>query len=351
MNTSNIPYLTRPGSVRFKLATGKPSDWQHHSRGQMFGTGEFSWGISNGWSLYGGGLVGGDYNALSLGIGRDLLALGALSFDATQSRARIPAEGAPLSGSSYRVSYSKTFDEIDSQVTFAGYRFSEEDFMSMSEYLDARYYGNRVGGSKEMYTITFNKQFRDLGLSIYLNYSHQTYWDRPDNDRYNLTMSRYFDIGRFKNLSVSMSAYRNKYHETNDDGMYLSLSIPWGNGANVSYNATANRNDTTHRVGYYDRIDENNNYQLAMGTSRSGANASGYYNHGGDVARVSANASYQEGRYSAVGFSAQGGATLTPEGGALHRGGVAGGTRMLLDTEGVAGVPVPMLGARQWWRT
>ena len=217
--------------------------------------------------------------------------------------------------------------------------------MSMSEYLDARYYGNRVGGSKEMYTITFNKQFRDLGLSTYLNYSHQTYWDRPDNDRYNLTMSRYFDVGDFKNLSVSLSAYRNRYNETNDDGMYLSLSMPWGSGANVSYNTTVNRNDTTHRVGYYDRIDENNNYQLAMGTSRSGVNASGYYNHEGDKARLSANASYQEGRYSAVGLSAQGGVTLTPEGGALHRVGMMGGTRMLLDTEGVAGVPVRGYGA------
>ncbi|MGG1905317.1 outer membrane usher protein [Enterobacter ludwigii] len=345
MNTASIPYLTRPGSVRFKFATGKPSDWTHHSRGPLFGTGEFSWGVSNGWSLYGGALMGGDYNALSLGIGRDLMAFGALSFDATQSRARIPSEDGALSGGSYRLSYSKTFDELDSQVTFAGYRFSEENFLSMGEYLDARYYGNRVGGSKEMYTITFNKQFRNLGLSSYLNYSHQTYWNRPANDRYNLTMSRYFDIGRFKNLSVSLSAYRNRYNNTNDDGMYLSLSMPWGDGTNVSYNATVNRNDTTHRVGYYDRLDENNNYQLAMGTSRSGVNASGYYNHEGDMARVSANASYQEGRYNAVGFSAQGGATFTPEGSALHRVGMMGGTRMLLDTEGVAGVPVRGYGA------
>ncbi|MGQ8776652.1 outer membrane usher protein [Serratia sp. NA_112.1] len=345
MNTANIPYLTRPGSVRFKLATGKPSDWQHRSRGPMFGSGEFSWGISNGWSLYGGALMGGDYNALSVGLGRDLLVFGALSFDATQSRARIPSEDGTLSGGSYRVSYSKTFEELDSQVTFAGYRFSEEDFMSMSEYLDARYYGSRVGGNKEMYTITFNKQFRDLGLSTYLDYFHQTYWDRPANERYALTMSRYFDIGRFKNLSVSMSAYRNKYNSANDDGMYLSLSMPWGNGANVSYNTTVNRNDTTHRMSYYDRIDESDNYQLAAGTSRSGVSLSGYYNHEGDIARVSTNASYQEGRYSAVGFSAQGGATLTPEGGALHRNGMAGGTRLLLDTEGVAGVPVRGYGA------
>ncbi|CAI1095520.1 outer membrane usher protein [Serratia proteamaculans] len=345
MNTASIPYLTRPGSLRFKLAAGKPSDWQHHARGPLFGTGEFSWGVSNGWSLYGGALLGGDYNALSLGVGRDLMMFGALSFDATQSRARMPQQGETLSGGSYQVRYSKTFDELDSQVTFAGYRFSEEDFMSMGEYLDARYDGQRVGNNKEMYSIIFNKQFRDLGLSSYLNYSHQTYWDRPANDRYNLTMSRYFDIGRFKNLSISLSAYRNRYNETHDDGMYLSLSMPWGNGTTLSYNTTVNRNDNTHRVGYYNRVDEHNNYQLSAGRARSGANLSGYYNHDGDTARLSANASYQEGRYSAVGLSAQGGVTLTPEGGALHRAGIMGGTRLLLDTNGVADVPVRGYGS------
>lgn len=340
MNTSNIPYLTRPGSVRFKLAAGKPSDWEHHYRGPMFGTGEFSWGVSNGWSLYGGALAGGDYNALSLGIGRDLMAFGALSFDATQSRARLPREGGALSGGSYRLSYSKNFDEYDSQVTFAGYRFSEQEFMSMGEYLDARYYGNRTGNGKEMYTITFNKHFRDWGLSSYLNYSHETYWDRPANDRYNLTVSRYFDAGRFRNVSLSLSAYRNEFNSIRDDGAYLSVSVPWGEGSTLSYSTTVNRNDTIHRVGYYNRVDEHNNYQLSTGGSRNGVHVSGYYNHEGDIARMSANASYQEGRYSAFGMSAQGGMTVTAEGGALHRTNTPGGTRMLVDTAGVPDVPV-----------
>ncbi|WP_163893214.1 fimbria/pilus outer membrane usher protein, partial [Proteus mirabilis] len=79
--------------------------------------------------------------------------------------------------------------------------------------------------------ITYNQQLRDLGVSAYLNYSHQTYWDKPANDRYNLTLSRYFVVGRFKNLALSLSAYRNRYNERNDDGMYLSLLLPWGNGA------------------------------------------------------------------------------------------------------------------------
>ncbi|MDV2098723.1 outer membrane usher protein [Serratia marcescens] len=345
MSTASIPYLTRPGSLRYKLAAGKPSDMDHRYRGPMFGTGEFSWGVSNGWSLFGGGLLGGDYNAAALGIGRDLMLLGALSFDVTQSRAKLPYNGETLSGGSYRLSYSKSFDELDSQVTFAGYRFSEQNFMSMSEYLDARQFGQRFGNSKEMYTITYNQQLRDIGLSAYLNVSHQTYWDRPANDRYSLTMSRYFDLGRFKNLSLSLSAYRNRYNETNDDGMYLSLSVPWGNGATLSYNATVNRDDSTHRVGYYDRIDDRSNYQISAGGSRSGANLSGYYNRDGDLARMSANASYQQDRYSAIGGSLQGGMTLTAEGGALHRTGMAGGTRLLLDTEGVAGVPVRGYGS------
>ncbi|HID9396034.1 TPA: outer membrane usher protein [Serratia marcescens] len=345
MSTASIPYLTRPGSWRYKLATGKPSDMDHRYQGPLFGTGEFSWGVSNGWSLFGGALLGGDYNAAALGIGRDLMLLGALSFDVTQSRARLPYNGETLSGGSYRLSYSKSFDELDSQVTFAGYRFSEQNFMSMSEYLDARQYGQRFGNSKEMYTITYNQQLRDIGLSAYLNFSHQTYWDRPANDRYNLTMSRYFDLGRLKNLSLSLSGYRNRYNETNDDGMYLSLSVPWGNGATLSYNATLNRNDNTHRVGYYDRLDDRSNYQLSAGGSRSGANLSGYYTRNGDMAQMSANASYQQSRYSAIGGSLQGGMTLTAAGGALHRSGMAGGTRLLLDTEGVAGIPVRGYGS------
>ena len=59
--------------------------------------------MSNGWSLYGGGVAGGDYNALALGVGRDLMMFGALSFDVTQSRANLPQQGT-LSGGSYRLS-------------------------------------------------------------------------------------------------------------------------------------------------------------------------------------------------------------------------------------------------------
>lgn len=344
VTTASVPYLTRPGAVRYKLAAGKPSEWGHSMTGPIFTSGEVSWGVANGWTLYGGSVIGGDYNALSLGVGRDLYLLGALAFDVTQSRASLPSEGT-LSGTSYRVSYSKTFDEYDSQVTFAGYRFSERDFMSMSEYLDTRYGSGTSHSPKEKYTVSFNKRFRDLGLSAYINYSHQTYWNSADNDRLSLSLARYVDIGPFKNMSVSLSVYRSEYYSLKDDGAYLSLSLPIGNGTSLSYGATVNRQDNTHRVSYYGRLDEHNSFQVSSGLARSGPTAYGYYTWKGDSAQVQANASYQTGSYSALGMNVTGGLTMTTEGGAAHRSNARGGSRVLVDTAGVSDVPVKGFGA------
>lgn len=340
IDTASIPYLTRPGSVRYKLASGKPSDWEHQLDGAVFTTGEFSWGVSNGWSLYGGGLGAKDYGSLAVGIGRDLMSFGALSVDVTQSRATVPASSSALTGKSYRVSYSKRFDEYDSQVTFAGYRFSEENYISMNEFIEARRGDQPLNRSKNMYTATVSKQFRDADLSVYFNYGHQTYWDSRASDRFSLSMSRYFDVGRVKNLSVSLTAYKNTSNGVSDDGAYLSVNIPWGGTGSVSYSASASGGDNTQTMSYYDSLDERNQYMLSAGTTSSGETASGFFSHQGDLAQVVASGSYQTGQYTSAGLSVQGGATVTGKGAALHRNSVMGGTRLLVDTQGVAGVPV-----------
>ncbi|CAO95449.1 outer membrane usher protein [Erwinia tasmaniensis] len=340
VSTANVPYLTRPGQLRYKLALGKPSDLKHNTQGPGFAASELSWGINNGWSLYGGSVLAGDYNSAALGVGRDLLSFGALAFDVTQSRANLPQQGT-LSGRSFRLSYSKRFDEYDSQVTFAGYRFSERDYLSMTQYLDTRYHGNNYGSSKELYTVTFNKQFPDIGISSYINYSHRTYWDRPANDNYNLSLSRYFNVGRVHNVSVNLSAYRNSYNNRDDDGMFLSLTVPWGNTASLTYDGQFNSSGSSNMVGYYDRIDDNNSYNVKTGVAQQGRGAaSGYFTHDGDMAQMTANASYESGRYSSVGLGLQGGLTATPQGAAAHRINAMGGTRMMVDTDGVSDVPI-----------
>lgn len=348
VDTASIPYLSRPGQVRYKISAGQPTDQHFKPHGTMMHTGEFSWGISNGWSLLGGGITAGKYNALSLGVGRDLLALGAISFSATQSRAELPRSGKQV-GSSYSVSYSKRFEEYDTQVTFAGYRFSQRNYITMSSYLESLKFdsgNNDRGNSKQTYSITLNKQFRSLGLSAFLNYNYQTYWNRPDTSRWNLSLARYFDLGNIKNMSVNLSAYRTQLHGNTDDSLYLSMNIPFGNSSSINYNAQNSGSGTTQNVGWYDRIDDHNTYQVSTSTSSSSSPTfSGFYTHTGDIAQTNTSASYQAGGYRSAGFSAQGGATATTQGAALHRTNFAGGTRLMVDTEGVSGVPVQGNGA------
>lgn len=344
VETSTIPYLTRPGLVRYKLAAGKPSTIDHDLQGQVFSAGEFSWGISNGWSLYGGGIASGDYNALALGVGRDLLAFGAVSVDVTESFATF-ADGERKRGGSYRLSYSKRFDELDNQITFAGYRFAERDFMTMTDYLDRRYNDVDGNNSKEMYTVTFNQQFKSVGISAYLKYSHQNYWDRRADDRLSLSISRYFDVGNIKNINASLTGYRNKSNGARDDGFYATISIPFNSGI-ISYNA-AGGDSTSHTVGYFKTIDPRNSYQLGTGVTDDKASANAYYTYTGDMATVNANVNALSGNYVAVGMGVQGGVTLTPEGGSIHRISSQGGTRLLVDTD-VGGVPVHGYGADQY---
>lgn len=344
VETSTIPYLTRPGLVRYKLAAGKPSTIDHDLQGQVFSAGEFSWGISNGWSLYGGGIASGDYNALALGVGRDLLAFGAVSVDVTESFATF-ADGERKRGGSYRLSYSKRFDELDNQITFAGYRFAERDFMTMTDYLDRRYNDVDGNNSKEMYTVTFNQQFKSVGISAYLKYSHQNYWDRRADDRLSLSISRYFDVGNIKNINASLTGYRNKSNGARDDGFYATISIPFNSGI-ISYNA-AGGDSTSHTVGYFKTIDPRNSYQLGTGVTDDKASANAYYTYTGDMATVNANVNTLSGNYVAVGMGVQGGVTLTPEGGSIHRISSQGGTRLLVDTD-VGGVPVHGYGADQY---
>lgn len=339
LNTATVPYLTRPGQVRYKMALGRPVNWQHAANGPEFASAEFSWGVNNGWSLYGGAIGSDKYQALASGIGRDLLAFGAMSFDVTHSMAQLSA-GDSRAGNSYRLSYSKRFDDYGSQVTFAGYRFSESQFMTMDEFLDAQSQRDRTSNSREMYMVTLAQDIRPLAASVQLSYNRQTWWDKPDTERFSLAMSRYFDLMEWRNLSLSLSAWRNRDNQSSDKGLYLSLSLPFGDNKTISYSGSTGRDNNTQQVNYYQRLNNSDSYSLSAGSSNNSAAMAGYYIHEGNAGQMTASANIQPGNYQAFGATMKGGISATTEGMALHRQNSPGGTRLLLDTDGVADIPV-----------
>ena len=350
VTTASMPFLTRQGQVRYKVMMGRPEDWNHKTEGGFFSGGEASWGVADGWSLYGGALADEHYQSAAMGVGRDLAQFGALAFDVTHSHVNLDHDSAygkgKLDGNSFRVSYAKDFDELNSRVTFAGYRFSEKNFMTMSEYLDASQSDMaRTGNDKEMYTITYNQNFAAAGVSVYLNYSHRTYWDRPEQTNYNLMFSHYFNMGSIRNMSISVTGYRYEYDDNTDKGMYLSMSIPWSDSSTVTYNGSYGSGSDSSQVGYFNRIDDATHYQINVGTSEQHGSVDGYLSHDGTLAKVDLSANYHEGEYRSAGIALQGGATLTAHGGALHRTQNMGGTRLLIDADGIANVPVESNGA------
>lgn len=343
VDTATIPYLTRPGQLRYKLAAGRPSDYNHSMIAPVFAAGEFSWGVSNAWSLYGGSILSEEYDAVSLGIGRDLFFLGAISADVTRSETHLP-DKERYQGKSWRLSYSKHFDDFNSDITFAGYRFYERGYLSMAEYLDIHAGNDSIYHNKELYTITSSKSFSDLRLSAYLSYNHQTYWEKKPTDYYSFSLSQYVDVGDWKNISLTLSATRNKYNEKWNDSFFCSLSMPLSNGT-ISYNGSYSNERYTQNAGYYQRLDNGDSYRINTGTqSGNGDNVqpqvSGFYTHRGDTVDMTANTTWVENNYKSAGVSLHGGMTATPKGAAFHPGGTSGGTRMMVSTDGISGVPI-----------
>ncbi|EUD09003.1 fimbria/pilus outer membrane usher protein [Providencia alcalifaciens] len=345
VDTASVPYLTRPGRIRYKLVSGRPRTIERSTEGPVFGGAELSWGISNSWSLYGGGVVAGDYNSFAIGLGRDLNQFGTLSADVTQSISNTPARGSKQ-GKSWRLSYSKRFDEAETDITFAGYRFSERNYMTMQQYLDARYRDNYSYRDKERYSISVNKFFEDWKTSVGLQYDRQTYWDRPSSNYYTLSMNKYIDLKELKNVSLGLSASRSKYFGRNDDNVFFRASIPLGSNGWVNYNTSYNDDRYSHTIGYSDRARNGlDSYNINVGLNHGGdtnnqAQISAYYSNNNHISNLSANFSFLEKGYKSFGLGASGGATFTAKGAALHSGGMNGGTRLLVDTDGIDGVPI-----------
>ncbi|ENG4185981.1 fimbria/pilus outer membrane usher protein [Providencia rettgeri] len=346
-DTATVPYLTRPGQIRYKLFTGKPSDNQRHVEGPLFTSGELSWGVTNAWSLYGGLILSKPYQSVSIGLGRDLFWLGALSVDVTQSWVELDNKNFnrhtnKLNGKSWRLSYSKRFDELDSDITFAGYRFSEKNYMSMGQYIDSLKGNYLLSQGKELYTITASKNFSEQRLNTNISWSHQTYWDRDDVDYYSFALNKYINIGDIRDISLNFNLSRSKYNYKWDNAFFIGMSIPLQT-ATISYNASYSGNTYSQTAGYYSRLDNGDTYRINVGVHNDdGINPqiSGFYAHKNDISDLSVNASIIQGNYTSMGFSSRGGITATTKGMALHPGGNSGGTRVLIDTDSVGGIPI-----------
>ncbi len=109
-------------------------------------------------------------------------------------------DGETRQGNSYR-QLLLDFDEIDSRLTLCRIPLLRKNFMSMSDYLDAKpmHHLNAGHEKKERYTRSpITRTSREQGMSAYFSYSHAVPSGQPGSGNYNLSLSRYFDLGSIK---------------------------------------------------------------------------------------------------------------------------------------------------------
>ncbi|WP_410493104.1 fimbria/pilus outer membrane usher protein [Enterobacter sp. DTU_2021_1002640_1_SI_PRY_ASU_LCPMC_013] len=350
VGASSIPFLTRKGQIRYKTSTGKPTSVGHTDvNNPLFWTGELSWGWTGDTSLYGGALLtADDYQAMTAGIGFNLNSFGSLSFDVTRADATLHNQDneGKQSGYSYRVNYAKRFEETGSQVTFAGYRFSDKEYVTMSEYLTARSGDDSSSNEKESYVLSFNQYIESLAINTYTNLTRNTYWDESSSTNYTFSISRNFDIGSFKGVSSSLSIGKTRWDDKEETQYYLSFTIPLEQSRSLSLSMQKNGSDSTSQmVSYYDSSDRNNTWNVSASGDESDFRKAepairGNYQHYSPYGRLNINGSVQPNTYNSITAGWNGSFTATRYGMALHDYSNGNNSRMMVDTDGIAGVPL-----------
>ncbi|UNH42733.1 fimbrial biogenesis outer membrane usher protein [Moellerella wisconsensis] len=350
ITAASLPFLTRQGQLLYKLTLGKTDPFgRSNKHDPRFMAAEASYGILSNTSLFGGLIATIDndkYRAINLGIGQNMNNFGAMSFDITRTQAKFSQYG-NYSGNSYRLNYSKRFESTQSQLTFAGYKFSEKEFITMPQYIDGLNGQLDMRRDKNVYTASFNQYIDPLDITLYLNASHHQYWDNDSSTSFGLSLSKIFNLGNIRNISATLSANRIKYRETDDNQLYFSLSLPIEGGSSVSYDAQYSDGGKTvgQSVAYYSKNIDNSYWSLRAGgdkreLGRGEPNISGNYQYSSAYGVLNVNGAENTNSYRALGGSWYGSMTMTKYGAALHRNATNNEPRIMVDSDGVGGISI-----------
>jgi outer membrane usher protein len=355
IRTFSLPYssvvqMLRPGYGRWDIGAGELNDDGLRSQPKLgYATGYY--GLNNTFTGYAGvQYMDIGYSAGLLGLAANT-PIGALAFDITYSRAAIDSLDT-LTGQSYRLTWSTLLEESQTSFNIAAYRFSTENYMTLSDAASLHdnidnYSGTRNGreASQEEYTRfqRMKNQFQvnisqplslwsTSGGSLYINGSWQDYWNEDSStSQYAIG---YSDSFAWANYSLSLQRTYNEYGDK-DDSVYLSLSIPlenlFGHGkrplgfstVNMSVNTDMKSDSAFNTSANGSTSDAQFTYSVNASTNRSDNDSinqiGGYgsYNSSVGPLSLSASASDDSSRQYSLSYSGgmllhSGGLTLAP---------------------------------------
>lgn len=297
---SAVPVLQRQGHTHYSFSAGKFRSGIGQQDSPKFLQGVVMHGLKNGWTPYSGTQLSQNYQAFSIGLGKDMGVFGAASADTTHANAKL-ADDSNHQGQSIRALYSKSFAEYGTTIQMMGYRYSTKGYYVFSDTAYKKMNGHtslfRDGDGHitndsiiNYYNLLYSRRSQEqinisqqLGetSTTYISAIRQSYWNTSRNDK---QLQFGVNVG-FDDIStsVSYSLAKNAWQEGGDNILAFNINIPFSHwlrsdsqsefkNASATYNMSNDLNGgMTNLAGIYGTLLKNNNltYNMQVGHTRS----------------------------------------------------------------------------------
>lgn len=339
---ASLPIMVPSGSLRYSLAIGQVDSNDELQASPGFTSVALIYGLSERITGFGGVQLAEDYQAANMGAGVNT-GLGAVSLDVTHSVSQPDQQS--RSGQSLRMRYANTLDVTDTTLAVAGYRYSTEEYRTLSQHVSDTDPQRRVtstGLARDRLELSVTQILPAQAASLSLTASEQRYWNLPGKTRqlylsynaawhtvnYSLSIERNEDFGRDGDAST-------------DHRIALSVTVPLGSSpgsSRLSFNAVRDSSgDYNAQAGLNGQVlgDRDTFYSVQAGNdSNSGSFGAGKINTTTGFGRFEAG--YSQGQdYDALTLSAAG--SLVAHAGGVNLGQTLGETFALVQVPDVSG--------------
>lgn len=254
---SSVPNMLQPGVSKYDVVAGR-SDIEGASDQSDFVQASYQYGLNNIITLFGGTMLGENYNAFTLGSGWNT-AIGAVSFDVTQAHSR-QDNGDVFNGQSYQAAWNKYLSQTRTRFGLAAYRYSSRDYRTFNDHVwannrnsyqrdkndvyDIADYYQYDFGRKNSFSANISQPLPDGWGALSLSTLWRDYWGRSGNSKdYQLSYSH-----GWRRLSYTLSAsqtYDEDHHEEKRFNLFISIPFSWGDGVSAPQRQLYLSNSTT----------------------------------------------------------------------------------------------------------
>lgn len=291
---SSLAVLLREGDMKYSLNAGKYRLAGSNDE-PNFGEASLSYGLPGRITAYGGGQIAEKYQSMALGFGWDAGLIGAFSTDVTLSRAGMHSANYKT-GQSYRIQYAKNMLETGSTVTLAAYRYSTEDFYTLTEKVQENNKGEKEYSwgqrRKNRIQLNLNQRLPEGWGSLYFTGLVQDYWLKNGRE---VNLSTGYS-NTFAGISYTLNYTRTQisYNKDDDHQFSMNLSVPLSRllpsaWANYSF-STGSKGNTLHSAGFNGTSLDRDNLSYSInqsyqnrGVGNSGSLSLSYAGSYGDI--------------------------------------------------------------------